>query len=49
MSELDEQRRENLLKYMKDNQVIITCTDKTFFENINASFYEVENGKIIKK
>lgn len=47
MSELDEERRNNLLKNMKNNQVIITCTDKSFFENMNANFYEVENGKVL--
>lgn len=46
MSELDEIRRVNLLKNMKNNQVIITCTDKTFFEDIDATFFKVENGKI---
>ena len=48
MSELDEIRRVNLLQSMKNNQVIITCTDKSVFENLNANFYEVEDGRIIK-
>lgn len=47
MSELDEFRRNNLLLNMTNNQVIITCTDKTFFENLDASFFKVENGNVI--
>ena len=48
MSELDEKRRNNLLKSMKNNQVIITCTDKKIFENFDAVFYNVKNGTISK-
>ena len=46
MSELDETRRINLLQNMKNNQVIITCTDKSFFQNLDASFFEVKDGRI---
>lgn len=46
MSELDEIRRVNLLKNMKNNQVIITCTDNKFFKDLDATFYEVKEGKI---
>ena len=47
MSELDNERRINLLKNINNNQIIITCTDKEFFSNLNANFYSVSNGKII--
>ena len=46
MSELDNERRFNLLKNINNNQIIITCTDKDFFNNLNAKFYNVSNGKI---
>ena len=46
MSELDNERRINLLENINNNQVIITCTDKKFFEDINAKLYNVSNGKI---
>lgn len=49
MSELDVQRRMNLLQNMKNNQVIITCTDYAFFEDMNANFFEVNKGKITKR
>lgn len=45
MSELDAKRRESLLSYIKDTQVIITCTDNMKIENVSNSF-EVKNGKI---
>ncbi|MBQ9298155.1 MAG: DNA replication/repair protein RecF [Clostridia bacterium] len=47
MSELDNERRINLLENINNNQVIITCTDKKFFEDISAKIYNVQNGKII--
>ncbi len=46
MSELDNERRLNLLKNIDNNQIIITCTDKEFFNKLNAKFYNVSNGKI---
>ena len=49
MSELDNNRRKNLLKYMKDAQVIITCTEKLNIENLNYLEYKVDNGKIFDK
>ena len=46
MSELDEKRRENFLKNIKDTQILITCTDKfTILEKMCKTFY-VENGKV---
>lgn len=47
MSELDSQRRINLLENINNNQVIITCTDSKFFEDINSKVYKVSEGKII--
>ena len=49
MSELDNNRRKNLLKYMKDAQVIITCTEKLDIDSLNYLEYKVENGKIFDK
>lgn len=47
MSELDESRRNSLLKNVVDNQIIITCTDKL---NIDADVvYNVENGIAYKE
>ena len=47
MSELDEKRRKSFLSYIKDTQVIITCTDKMELNNIKL--FNVINGKIICK
>ena len=46
MSELDKTRREALLKNIKENQIIITCTDKFDFGN-KSNFIKVENGKVL--
>ena len=40
MSELDNNRRKNLLKYMKDAQVIITCTEKLDIDSLNYLEYK---------
>ena len=47
MSELDKSRRENLIKNIKQKQVIITCTDKIVLENLDYLEYNVQEGKII--
>ena len=44
MSELDEKRRKNFLKNIRNTQIIITCTDKIELEE---NIYEIKNGKII--
>ena len=49
MSELDEKRRKNLLKYMQKTQVIITCTEKLNIENLKYKEYKVKEGKIFDK
>ena len=46
MSELDKERRKNLLENIYNNQIIITCTDKSFFDDIDANLYNVSKGKI---
>ena len=46
MSELDSERRINLLENINNNQVIITCTDKSVFESIHSKLYNVSNGKV---
>lgn len=44
MSELDEKRRTYFLEKIKNNQVIITCTDKLELECENKKIYYVESG-----
>lgn len=46
MSELDSKRRNNFIENIKNTQVIITCTDKIFINNIEGNLYNVNNGKI---
>lgn len=48
MSELDENRRTNLTKTIKNNQVFITCTDKILVEDKNNTIYYIENAKLKK-
>ena len=48
MSELDENRRNNLTKAIKNNQVFITCTDKIIVEDKNNTIYHIENAKLKK-
>ena len=45
MSELDEKRRKVFLEKIKDNQVIITCTDYFEINSENKKVYYIENGK----
>ena len=49
MSELDKNRRQNLIEHIKETQVIITCTDKIALEKLNYLEYNVKEGKIINK
>ena len=46
MSELDLKRKINLLKNIKNTQIIITSTDDLNIENIEIMKYNVINGKI---
>ena len=48
MSELDEKRKNNFLKNMKDMQIIITCTDLIEIENVKMKKYKVEAGNILE-
>ena len=49
MSELDKNRIQNFIKKIKDIQVIITCTDKFEFEDLDINTYNVKNGKAKKE
>ena len=49
MSELDLKRRKLFLEQIKNNQVIITCTDKIEIESKNQNIYYVQNGNVIKE
>ena len=46
MSELDENRRNNLTNAIKNNQVFITCTDKIIVQQKNNAVYHIENAKL---
>ncbi len=50
MSELDEKRRKSFVQYIKDTQVIITCTDKMKLENMEErkdyQLFQVKKGEI---
>ena len=48
MSELDENRIKKLLETIKENQVIITCTDKIEVEN-NKKYFYIEKGQLKKE
>lgn len=49
MSELDSNRRKNLINYMKETQVIITCTEKMNIKEEKYKEYYVKDGKIFDK
>ena len=51
MSELDKKRIQGLLENIKENQVLITCTDSFKINNSNYNLYKVQNGQVetIKK
>lgn len=49
MSELDENRRKQLLKNIENTQIIITCTEKFDIENNNFLIYNVKDGKVFKE
>lgn len=48
MSELDEERRNNLLNNIGETQVFVTCTDILKINDIDSNIYHVINGKIEK-
>ena len=48
MSELDKKRVSGFIKNIKNNQVLITCTDKIRLDNMVYNLYEVRNAKIYK-
>lgn len=45
LSELDETRRRYFTQNIKDRQVVITCTDKSFAEDSEGSYFYVSEGK----
>lgn len=49
MSELDQQRRKNFLKNIKETQVIITCTELLQIEKTEQKNFYVEKGEIQEK
>ncbi len=49
MSELDNKRKINFLKGIKNTQIIITCTDDFKKEDLKMKKFFVESGKILKK
>lgn len=46
MSELDKKRIQGLFENIKDNQVIITCTDSFKINNTKYKLFKVTNAKI---
>ena len=46
MSELDKKRIQGLLENIKENQVIITCTDSFKIKNSKYKLYKVTNAQI---
>ena len=48
LSELDIKRQNKLLNFIRENQTIITCTDKDLYRKIKYPYksYLVENGRI---
>ena len=46
MSELDKKRIQGLLENIKENQVIITCTDSFKISNSKYKLYKVTNAKV---
>ncbi len=49
MSELDNKRINGFIKNIKNNQVIITCTEKIELDNMVYNLYKVENAKIDRR
>ncbi|MCL2860429.1 MAG: DNA replication/repair protein RecF [Oscillospiraceae bacterium] len=47
MSELDNKRKNNFLENIKNNQIIITCTDK--IEKDNSKVFNVKEGKVLEE
>ena len=46
MSELDDLRIQNFIKKIKNNQVLITCTDKMKLEQQSGNVFKIEQGKV---
>ncbi|MGN1301615.1 MAG: DNA replication/repair protein RecF [Clostridia bacterium] len=48
MSELDKKRIKGFIENIKENQVIITSTEKIILDKNEINYYNVKNAKIIK-
>lgn len=48
MSELDKNRINGFIKNIKNNQVIITCTEKINLDTMVYNLFKVENAKVEK-
>ena len=46
MSELDQKRIKGFIKNIKNNQVLVTCTEKINLDNMDYNLYKVEKGRI---
>ena len=49
MSELDKKRIKGFVGRIKNNQVLITCTEKFNIDNMVYNIYKVENAKVERK
>lgn len=51
LSELDIKRQNKLLNFIRDNQTVITCTDKDLYRKIKYPYrsYLVKNGNVINQ
>ena len=48
MSELDKNRIKGFIKNIKNNQVLVTCTDKISIDNMVYNQFKVTNAQIEK-
>ena len=46
MSELDKKRIQGLFESIKENQVMITCTDSFKINNLKYKLYKITNAKV---
>jgi len=46
MSELDQKRIKGFIKNIKNNQILVTCTEELSLDNIEYNLYKVEDAKV---
>ena len=46
MSELDKKRIQGFIKNIKNNQVLVTCTEKMTLDNMDYNLYKIDSAKI---